>query len=137
MEICFYQRFYCETPHPDLPDDKSVLPFLYYTSIKLASERKPEIVDAEEIISFYQRFIMDGSTLDLVPRIFSGENANELLVKTAKLDRCIGSSAYWKMLTEVRNASDKVWMTYEELSRAVEISTGYNLDKLEAQCPGN
>ena len=137
LEICFYQRFYCETPHPDLPDDKSVLPFLYYTSIKLASERKPEIVDAEEIISFYQRFIMDGSTLDLVPRIFSGENANELLVKTAKLDRCIGSSAYWKMLTEVRNASDGVWMTYEELSRAIEISTGYNLDKLEAQCPGN
>jgi hypothetical protein len=39
LQNCLFKRFSCLQPTRSAPDDKSVMPFLYYFSLKLTSEQ--------------------------------------------------------------------------------------------------
>ena len=70
LQNCLFKRFSCLKPTPSAPDDKSVIPFLYYYSLKLASGQRPETVDLESIIQLYQTIDSDPASIYAVPRMF-------------------------------------------------------------------
>jgi hypothetical protein len=137
LQKCFFIPQSCLRPSRSTPDDRSVMPLLYYFSLKLASEQNPETVNLESIIQLYQTRSTDRSSAFAVPRLFDEEEENKLLVSLFQLDQCVSDGELWNVLAQLREEKSGVWMNYEDLVSAIEQLTGYSLERLEQQCPSN
>ncbi len=137
LQNCLFKRFSCLQPTRSAPDDKSVMPFLYYFSLKLASEQSPETVDLESIIQLYQTIDSDPASIYAVPRMFDKDEENELIVKLFQLDRCMEDGEFWNVLVKLKEEKSSVWIDYEDLESSILQLTGYSLERLEQQCPQN
>ena len=137
LQNCLFKRFSCLQPTRSVPDDKSVMPFLYYFSLKLASEQSPETVDLDSIIQVYQTIDSDPASIYAVPRMFDKDEENELIVKLFQLDRCMEDGEFWNVLVKLKEEKSSVWIDYEDLESSILQLTGYSLERLEQQCPQN
>lgn len=137
LQNCLFKRFSCEQPTRTVPDDKSVMPFLYYYSLKLASEQSPKTVDLESIIQLYKTINSDPASMFAVPRIFVKDEEYKLLVNLFQLDRCVEDSEFWNVLVKLKEEKNSVWIDYEDLKSSLQQLTGYSLKRLEQQCPQN
>ena len=113
------------------------MPFLYYFSLKLASEQSPETVDLDSIIQVYQTIDSDPASIYAVPRMFDKDEENELIVKLFQLDNCVEDGDFWNALVKLKEEKSSVWIDYEDLESSILQLTGYSLERLEQQCPQN
>jgi len=111
------------------------MPLLYYFSLKLASEQNPEAVDLESIVRHYQTIKTDPTSAFAVPRLFDKEEENELIVTLFQLDQCLGKEDLWAVFAKLKAEKSSVWMDYQDLVSALQRLTGYDLERLEQQCP--
>ena len=137
LQNCLFKRFSCLQPTRSVPDDKSVMPFLYYFSLKLASEQSPETVDLDSIIQVYQTIDSDPASIYAVPRMFDKDEENELIVKLFQLDRCMEDGEFWNVLVKLKEEKSSVWIDYVDLESSIQQLTEYSLERLEQQCPQN
>jgi len=137
LQNCLFKRFSCLQPTRSAPDDKSVMPFLYYFSLKLTSEQSPETVDLESIIQLYQTIDSDPASIYAVPRMFDKDEESELIVKLFQLDRCLEDGEFWNVLVKLKEEKSNVWIDYVDLESSILQLTGYSLERLEQQCPQN
>jgi len=135
LQKCFFQPFSCLQTTRSVPDDKCIMPFLYYFSLKLASEQNPEKVDLEPIIQLYQTIRTDPSSAFAVPRLFDKEEDVKLIVTLSQLDKCVSDEGLWNVLAKTKDAKTSIWMDYKELVSSIKQLTGYDLERLERQCP--
>jgi hypothetical protein len=135
LHTCFFRPQSCPRPIPSVPDDRTTMPLLYYFSLKLASEQNPEAVDLESIVRHYQTIKTDPTSAFAVPRLFDKEEENVLIVTLFQLDQCLGEEDFWAVFAKLKAEKSSVWMDYQDLVSALQRLTGYDLGRLEQQCP--
>ena len=137
LQNCFFESYSCLQPVGSVPDDKSMMPFLYYFSLKLASEQSPETVDLESIIQLYQKISTDPASAFAVPRLFDKEEERKLIATLFQLDKCMSDGELWTVLSTLKEEKSSIWMDYEDLVSGIQQLTGYNFERLGQQCPSN
>lgn len=135
LRICLFDHLPCYFPTRSNPEDKSIIPLLYYASIKFAADQNPSVVNLNEIITQYQSIKTDPNVVFALPRTFIDPTHHELLLKIAEIDQCLDEEEFWAALIKVRDSSTGVWMDHDALVSSIKSTTGFDLDDLEIQCP--
>lgn len=134
LRICLFSPMSCQLPTRSKPEDESILPLLYYASIKFAAHQNPAVVNLDEIMTMYRSIDTDPNVVFSLPRNFSDPTLDKLLVKIAEMDQCLDEGEFWATLVELRKQTTGVWMDYDALVSAIKSITGFDLNSPEGLC---